>query len=193
MRTMLHMRAPEQAVSRELFVALAGENPDVRLERARDGTLIVVPPTGFDGGRRNFELCRQLGNWNAATGAGVCSDSSGGFELPDSAIRSADAAWISSDRWNGLSKPERETFSPLCPDFIVELRSRRDNVAGLRKKMLDYVENGARLGWLIDPYQKRVEVYRPSREPEVLEEPASLSGEDVLPGFVLDLAPIFAD
>jgi Uma2 family endonuclease len=173
------MRAPELAVSRELFVALAGENPDVRLERARDGTLIVVPPTGFDGGRRNFELCRQLGNWNAATGAGVCSDSSGGFELPDSAIRSADAAWISSDRWNGLSKPERETFSPLCPD--------------LRKKMLDYVENGARLGWLIDPYQKRVEVYRPSREPEVLEEPASLSGEDVLPGFVLDLAPIFAD
>jgi len=190
---MLLMEAPPLQVSRELFVALARENPAARLERARDGTLSVMPPTGFNSGRRNFELCCQLGNWNSASGAGVCGDSSGGFELPDSAIRAADAAWISRARWDRLTKAERETFAPLCPDFVVELRSRSDRMAGLRTKMLEYIENGARLGWLIDPYARRVEIYRPSSEPEALEAPAALSGENVLPGFVLDLAPIFAD
>jgi Uma2 family endonuclease len=190
---MLQMEAPPLRVSRELFEALVAENPDARLERARDGTLIVMPPTGWDASRRNVELTGQLWLWNRETLAGFCADSNGGFELPDSAIRAADAAWVSRARWERLTQAERKTFSPLCPDFVVELRSPSDRMPDLRDKMAEYIENGAQLGWLIDPYAKRVEIYRPGREPELLAAPATLSGEDVLPGFVLDLAPIFAD
>jgi Uma2 family endonuclease len=190
---MLQMEAPPLRVSRELFEALVAENPDARLERARDGTLIVMPPTGTDGSRRNLELSVQLYLWNRASSAGIAFDSNGGFELPDSAVRAADAAWITRARWERLTRAERETFSPLCPDFVVELRSPSDRMPDLRDKMAEYIENGARLGWLIDPYAKRVEIYRPGRAPELLAAPATLSGEDVLPGFVLDLAPVYAD
>jgi Uma2 family endonuclease len=188
---MLQMETPPLRVSRELFAALAAENRHARLERARDGTLIVMPPAGWNSARRNGEIFGQLWLWNRSSGLGVCADSSGGLELPDSAIRAADAAWIAKERWERISLGERESFPPISPDFVVELRSRSDRMVDLRAKMAEYVENGVRLGWLIDPYDRQVDIYRPGKAPEPLSDPATLSGEDVLPGFVLDLAPIF--
>ncbi|EDX71606.1 conserved hypothetical protein [Coleofasciculus chthonoplastes PCC 7420] len=118
---------------------------------------------------------------------GVAFDSSTAFRLPNGADRSPDASWVSQERWEALTPKQQETFPPLCPDFVIELRSKSDNMEPLRKKMQEYLDNGLRLGWLIDAKNKRVEIYRPNREVEVLESPTSLSGEEVLPGFVLDL------
>ena len=188
---MLQMETPPLRVSRELFERLTVENPDARLERARDGTLVLMPPTGADGSRRNLNLAIQLGAWNEAARLGVAFDSSGGFELPDGSVRAADAAWVSLPRWQRLTQAQRKTFAPLCPDFVVELRSPSDRMADLREKMIDYIANGVRLGWLIDPYEKRVEAYRPDREVEELLAPESLAADDVLPGFLLKLAPIY--
>ena len=188
---MLQIKTPPLRVSRELFARLTVENPDARLERARDGTLVLMPPTGADGSRRNLNLAIQLGAWNEAARLGVAFDSSGGFELPDGSVRAADAAWVSLPRWQRLTQAQRKTFAPLCPDFVVELRSPSDRMADLREKMIDYIANGVRLGWLIDPYEKRVEAYRPDREVEELLAPESLAADDVLPGFLLKLAPIY--
>lgn len=188
---MLQMETPPLRVSRELFERLTVENPDARLERARDGTLVLMPPTGADGSRRNLNLAIQIGAWNEAARLGVAFDSSGGFELPDGSVRAADAAWVSLPRWQRLTQAQRKTFAPLCPDFVVELRSPSDRMADLREKMIDYIANGVRLGWLIDPYEKRVEAYRPDREVEELLAPESLAADDVLPGFLLKLAPIY--
>jgi Uma2 family endonuclease len=188
---MLHIKTPPLRVSRELFARLTVENPDARLERARDGTLVLMPPTGADGSRRNLNLAIQIGAWNEAARLGVAFDSSGGFELPDGSVRAADAAWVSLPRWQRLTQAQRKTFAPLCPDFVVELRSPSDRMADLREKMIDYIANGVRLGWLIDPYEKRVEAYRPDREVEELLAPESLAADDVLPGFLLKLAPIY--
>ena len=188
---MLQIKTPPLRVSRELFERLTVENPDARLERARDGTLVLMPPTGADGSRRNLNLAIQLGAWNEAARLGVAFDSSGGFELPDGSVRAADAAWVSLPRWQRLTQAQRKTFAPLCPDFVVELRSPSDRMADLREKMIDYIANGVRLGWLIDLYEKRVEAYRPDREVEELLAPESLAADDVLPGFLLKLAPIY--
>ena len=188
---MLQIKTPPLRVSRELFARLTVENPDARLERARDGTLVLMPPTGADGSRRNLNLAIQIGAWNEAARLGVAFDSSGGFELPDGSVRAADAAWVSLPRWQRLTQAQRKTFAPLCPDFVVELRSPSDRMADLREKMIDYIANGVRLGWLIDPYEKRVEAYRPDREVEELLAPESLAADDVLPGFLLKLAPIY--
>jgi Uma2 family endonuclease len=186
------MESPPLRVSRPLFEQLTVENPEARLERASDGTLLVMPQTGSDVGRRNMNLSGQLWSWNEATGLGEAFDSSTGFELPDGSIRAADAAWVSLQRWQQLSRAQRITFAPLCPDFVVELRSSSERIVDLRKKMNAYRANGARLGWLIDPDAKRLEIYRPGRDVEVLQDPETVSGDDVLPGFVLRLAPIFA-
>ena len=188
---MLQIKTPPLRVSRELFARLTVENPDARLERARDGTLVLMPPTGADGSRRNLNLAIQIGAWNEAARLGVAFDSSGGFELPDGSVRAADAAWVSLPRWQRLTQAQRKTFAPLCPDFVVELRSPSDRMADLREKMIDYIANGVRLGWLIDLYEKRVEAYRPDREVEELLAPESLAADDVLPGFLLKLAPIY--
>jgi len=188
---MLQIKTPPLRVSRELFARLTVENPDARLERARDGTLVLMPPTGADGSRRNLNLAIQIGAWNEAARLGVAFDSSGGFELPDGSVRAADAAWVSLPRRQRLTQAQRKTFAPLCPDFVVELRSPSDRMADLREKMIDYIANGVRLGWLIDPYEKRVEAYRPDREVEELLAPESLAADDVLPGFLLKLAPIY--
>ena len=187
---MLQIKTPPLRVSRELFARLTVENPDARLERARDGTLVLMPPTGADGSRRNLNLAIQIGAWNEAARLGVAFDSSGGFELPDGSVRAADATWVSLPRRQRLTQAQRKTFAPLCPDFVVELRSPSDRMADLREKMIDYIANGVRLGWLIDPYEKRVEAYRPDREVEELLAPESLA-DDVLPGFLLKLAPIY--
>jgi len=188
----LSIRLPEMplTVTPEQFAAIAAENPDLRLERAADGALIVNPPTGSDTSRRNVKIVRYLDEWADRHG-GVCFDSSGGFELPGGGTRAPDAAWVSQESWDALTQEEKESFAPVCPDFVVELRSKRDSLETVRDKMREYTNSGARLGWLIDPQNQRVEIYRPGRDVEILEQPAELSGEDVLPGFVLKRASIW--
>jgi Uma2 family endonuclease len=174
-------------VTQKQFEELAAANRDVRLERTAIGELIIMPPTGGITGKRNIDIAFQLQAWNRQAGLGVAFDSSTAFRLGNGADRSPDASWVSQERWDTLTPEQQEAFPPLCPDFAIELRSKSDNMEPLRKKMQEYLDNGLRLGWLIDAKNKRVEIYRPNREVEVLESPNSLSGEDVLPGFVLDL------
>jgi len=174
-------------VTQEQFEELAAANRDVRLERTAIGELIIMPPTGGITGKRNIDIEGQLWFWNRQTKLGVAFNSSTAFRLPNGADRSPDASWVSQERWDTLTPEQQESFPPLCPDFAIELRSKSDNMEPLRKKMQEYLDNGLRLGWLIDAKNKRVEIYRPNREVEVLESPTSLSGEEVLPGFVLDL------
>ncbi|MGB5899282.1 MAG: Uma2 family endonuclease [Geitlerinemataceae cyanobacterium] len=179
-------------VTPEQFQELAAANPDLQLERTSLGELIVNPPTGGESSQRNFSLTGQLSNWfEAHEDLGEGFDSSGGFILPNGATRSPDASWVSRQRWELLTPEQRRGFVPLCPDFVVELRSATDRLSKLQEKMLEYRENGARLGWLIDPQNKRVEIYRPGQEVEVLEHPLELFGEDVLLGFVLNLRRIW--
>ena len=174
------------------FAELAKVNGDLRLERTSTGALIVNPPTGSESGNRNAKIITQLGVWSEAhENLGEIFDSSAGFKLPNGANRSPDASWIARERWEALTPAERKTFAPLCPDFVVELRSATDNLKDLREKMEEYIENGAKLGWLIDPQNKRVEIYRPAQPVEVLENPQHLSGEAILPGFTLSLKRIF--
>ena len=180
-------------VTPEQFAVLAVENRDLRLERTAKGELIVNPPTGGESGKRNLNISTQLGNWFEANDTlGEAFDSSTGFELPNGANRSPDASWVRKDRWDALTLEQREGFIPLCPDFVVELRSKTDSLKVLRDKMQEYMENGAQLGWLIDPKNKHVEIYRSSQNVEVLEYPSELSGEAVLPGFTLTLKRIWA-
>jgi Uma2 family endonuclease len=151
-----------------------------------------MAPAGGGSSKRNLTLSAQLGLWTMSTGKGlgVGFDSSGGFILPNSATRGPDASWITQARWDALTPEQREKFLPLCPDFVAELRSPSNSRAKLRKKIREYIAQGARLGWLIDPLTGTVEVYRPGRSVETLNRPATLSREDVLPGFVLDLKGI---
>jgi len=175
----------------EQFYQLCQANRDVRFERTAKGELIVMPPTGGETGKRNFKLSQQLANWADADGTGVGFDSSTGFKLPDGADRSPDAAWVRLERWEALTPEQRRKFPPLAPDFVVELRSSSDDLKSLEDKMKEYRDNGVRLGWLIDPQNRRVEIYRLGQEVEVLQSPAMLLGEDILPGFVLELQGIF--
>jgi len=180
-------------VTREQFTALAAANRDLRLERTATGHLIVNPPTGSESGKQNAKIITQLGMWGEANETlGEYFDSSTGFELPNGANRSPDAAWISRERWDALTLEQRKGFAPLCPDFVVELRSETDSLKDLRAKMQEYINNGAQLGWLIDPQHKRVEVYRRGQAVEILENPSVLLGETVLPGFTLMLQRIWS-
>jgi len=169
----------------ELFT-LCELNRDWRIERTSTGEIIAMPPTGGRTGRLNFELARVFGAWVEADGTGVAFDSSTGFLLPNGAERSPDLAWMRRARWDALSDVEKDEFPPLCPDFVVEIRSRSDAVAALREKMHEYLANGARLGWLIDPIAHRVYIYTPPGEETCLEDPQSLSGDPVLAGFLLE-------
>ena len=178
-------------VSHEQFKQLAIVNRDLRLERTATGELIVMPPTGSETSNRNLDIEGQLWLWNRQTKLGKAFNSSGGFHLPNGADRSPDASWVSRERWEALTPEEQEGFAPLCPDFVLELRSKSDNMEPLRAKMREYMDNQARLGWLIDRKNRKVEIYRQDRDVEVLENPTTLSGEDVLPGFVLDLTEVW--
>ena len=178
-------------VSHEQFQQLAFANRDLRLERTATGELIVMPPTGSDTGYRNLDIEGQLWLWNRQTKLGVVFDSSTGFHLPNGADRSPDASWVKLKRWQVLTLEEKEGFAPICPDFVVELRSPSDSMEKLRAKMREYMENEARLGWLIDRKNRKVEIYRQGQNIEVLDNPSTLSGEDVLPGFVLDLTEVW--
>ena len=174
------------------FVEMVAANKDLRLELSSQGELSIMSPTGGETGDRNLELGGQVWFWNRQTGLGKAFDSSTGFKLPNGATRSPDVSWIKIERWNALTPEQRKRFLPLCPDFVMELVSESDDLADTQGKMREYIANGLRLGWLINPKNQQVEIYRPNQEIEVLQSPANLSGENVLPGFILDLQPIFS-
>ncbi|MBJ7297530.1 MULTISPECIES: Uma2 family endonuclease [unclassified Dolichospermum] len=174
------------------FVEMVAANKDLRLELSAQGELSIMSPTGGETGDRNLELGGQVWFWNRQNGLGKAFDSSTGFKLPNGATRSPDVSWIKIERWNALTPEQRKRFLPLCPDFVIELVSESDDLADTQAKMREYIANGLRLGWLINPKNKQVEIYRPNQEIEVLQSPANLSGENVLPGFILDLQPIFS-
>ncbi len=180
---------PEPYTAKD-FARLAADYPDLRIEMTREGEIIIMPPAGGETGSKNADLTADLVIWNRAEKTGKVFDSSTGFVLPNGAKRSPDASWVPVAEWEALSLEERQQFLPLCPTFVIELRSRTDRLSTVQQKMGEYRDNGARLGWLIDPKSKRVEVYRAGQEVEILDSPTSLSGEDVLPGFVLDLTGI---
>lgn len=178
-------------ISHEQFLDLALVNRDLQLERNATGELIIMPPTGSYTGKRNFDIAGQLWFWNRQNKLGEAFDSSTGFHLPNGSDRSPDAAWIKQEKWDTLSLEQKESFAPICPDFVLELRSKTDSLEKLQSKMREYIENGASLGWLIDQKNQRVEIYRPGKDVEILEHPTSLSGEDILPGFILDLTELW--
>jgi Uma2 family endonuclease len=174
----------------EQFSRLCESNPEAKLELTSLGELVVMSPTGGMSGNRNVKLSSRLETWAEEDGTGMAFDSSTMFKLPSGAFRSPDAAWVLLERWNLLSEEDQETFPPIAPDFVMELRSKSDSLRSLQDKMEEYLSNGVRLGFLLNPQGKQVEVYRQGREKEVLENPIELSGEDVLPGLVLRLENI---
>jgi Uma2 family endonuclease len=183
--------APVLEISDRQFFELCQLNRDLRIERTSQGELVIMPPAGGETGRMNFELTALFGHWVHADGTGVGFDSSTGFALPNGSKRSPDLAWVKRSRWEALTQEQREEFPPLCPDFVLELRSPSDALATVQAKMREYLDNGAQLGWLIDPIEQKVYVYRPGAPVECLDNPQTISGEPVLPGFVLDLGKVW--
>ncbi|MEA5534793.1 Uma2 family endonuclease [Crocosphaera sp. XPORK-15E] len=175
----------------EQFYQLCENNRELRFERNKQGELIIMSPTGGGTGKRNFDINFQLGKWHEQKQLGVFFDSSTGFKLPNGADRSPDVAWIPTEKWNCLTQQQQEKFIPLCPDFIIELRSPSDQLKTLQEKMQEYIDNGTRLGWLINRQDKQVEIYRQGQAKEVLDNPNSLSGENILPDFILILDSIW--
>jgi Uma2 family endonuclease len=175
----------------EQFYQLCVVNKNLRFERNATGELIIMPPVGGESSNRNAGITGQLWLWNEESKLGTIFDSSGGFKLPNGADRSPDAAWIPSERWDALTKEQQIRFLPLCPDFVIELLSPSDSLKQTQAKMKEYLENGARLGWLINRKDRQVEIYRQGRDVEILDNPESLSGEDVLVGFILNLRSIW--
>lgn len=182
---------PVVELTGDKLLELSSLNRDLRLEMTAEGELIVMPPAGGETSDRNAEIIMQLRLWSKRDGAGVTFDSSGGFVLPNGAVRSPDASWVEQTRLAALLQEQRKKFLPLCPEFVVELRSPSDSLATLQAKMQEYLENGAKLGWLIDPENKRVYVYRPREPVRELKNPENVSGDPVLPSFVLDLREIW--
>ncbi|PSB19457.1 Uma2 family endonuclease [Phormidesmis priestleyi ULC007] len=175
----------------EQFYELCQLNSELRLELSVNGEVIIMPPAFSDTGNRNTRLTQQVTNWADQDGTGEAFDSSAGFTLPNGAIRSPDASWIKSDRWNALTDKQKASFAPICPDFVIELRSSSDTLKSLQNKMQEYIENGAMLGFLIDRKNQTVHLYRPLRSPKVLQHPESVSGDPELPGFILQMAKIW--
>lgn len=173
------------------FYEFCQANPDLRIERTATWEVIIMPPTFSDTGNRSGKAFQQLANWSDQDGTGETFDSSTGFTLPNEATRSPDASWIKSDRWNALTEGERASFAPICPDFVIELRSASDTLSNLQAKMHEYIDNGAVLGLLIDRKNRTVHIYRPHQLPEILDNPEAVSGDPELPGFVLQMAKIW--
>ena len=166
-------------------------NRNLRVERTSEGDIIVMAPTGGKGGIQNAKLNLAFGKWAEQNASGQVFDSSTEFILPNRAGRAPDLSWVRNERWNALTQREQDQFPPLCPDFVVELRSKTDKLKNLQVKMEEYTANGAQLGWLIDPLERKVHIYRPAAEPEVLDNPENVSGEPLLKGFVLELRSIW--
>ena len=175
----------------EQFYQLCITNPEQPLELTSEGVLIVMPPVGGESGNREADLLIDLGIWNRQTQRGKVFSSSTVFKLPLGSQRSPDAAWVELSRWNALSADDRSKFPPLAPDFVIELRSRTDKLSDLQEKMLEYRDNGVRLGLLINPQDRIVDIYRIDRAIEVIESGNSIDCDDVLPGFSLDLTKIW--
>ena len=182
---------PIVELTEDQFFELCQINELVRFERNADGTLVLMPLVGALTSHRNANLTYQVATWNRDDNLGVAFDSSVGFILPNGAMRSPDVSWLKLDRWDALTEEQKENFPSVCPDFVAELRSEIDCLKRLKNKMREYRDNGARLGWLIDLETRQIEIYRPDREVELLEPPTTLSGEDVLPGFILNLESIW--
>jgi Uma2 family endonuclease len=186
----LHLQ-PIINLTDEQFFELCQINRDLRIERTATGELLIMAPTGTETGGGNFRLNGQLYNWTEQDGTGGGFDSSTGFTLPDGAERSPDAAWVKLERWNALTPEQQKKFAPICPDFVVELRSPSDNLEPVKTKMQEYIDNGALLGLLIDRKNRQVYIYHPGVAVECLDHPATISGDPVLPRFVLDLSKIW--
>jgi Uma2 family endonuclease len=173
------------------FYEFCQANRDLRIERTATGEVIVMPPAFSDTGNRNVKISQQVANWADQDGTGESFDSSAGFTLPNGATRSPDASWIQLDRWNALTPDQKASFAPICPDFVIELRSTSDTLKGLQAKLQEYIDNGARLGFLIDRKNRTVHLYRPGQPPEILENPEVVIGDPELPGFALQMAKIW--
>ncbi|HEY9232518.1 MAG TPA: Uma2 family endonuclease [Blastocatellia bacterium] len=182
---------PRERFSDEEFAQFCAEYPDLRIEMSSEGEMIIMLPVVSEGGRRNFLLTGRFSAWVEADRTGVGFDSSAGFTLPNGAKRAPDVSWIRRERWDALSEAEKNEFAPICPDFVVELRSKSDRLATLQRKMEEYLANGASLGWLIDPLEKKVHIYRPGAPVDVLDQPSEIAGDPLLKGFVLKLDGIF--
>lgn len=178
-------------LSDEEFFEFCLNNPDFRIEMEPNGDIDIMPPTGSETGIKNFNLTGNFWAWVEKDKTGVGFDSSTGFRLANGARRSPDLSWMKLERWNAIPVAKRKKFAPVCPDFVVELRSETDPLEKLQNKMTEYIENGASLGWLIDAASRNLYIYRPNIEVEVLENPVNVSGEPVLPGFVLNLKEIW--
>ncbi|MFS8881970.1 Uma2 family endonuclease [Synechococcus sp. R55.3] len=184
--------SPLITLSRADFIRLCAANPDLKLERTAQGELVIMSPTGGETGNLNFEIAGEVYLWNRQSGRGKSFDSSTGFSLPSGSDRSPDLAWIPIEKWEALDPSVRQGFLPLCPDFVVEILSPTDSWIQTQAKMQEYMDNGCRLGWLLDPKAKRVMIYRQGQAPELVEDPETLSGEDVLPGFTLPIRKIWS-
>ena len=175
----------------EQFAEFCAEHPDLMFEMTAEGELIVMAPTFSMTGSRNANIIRQLGTWADRDGRGIVNDSSTGYVLPNSSRRSPDASWVAKDRIKLLSEKSLQGFWHLCPAFVIELRTESDRVGVLRAKMDEYIANGALLGWLIDPIERKVHVYRPETGVEILDDPTQVSGDPILKGFTIDLSEIW--
>lgn len=187
---LMHVSTRE-AMTRESYRAFCAANPDLRIELSSEGELIVMAPAYTRTGDQNAELAFQLRAWARQDGTGIAFESSAGFDLPNGSNRAPDASWVLKSRIAALRPEQRQEFLELCPDFVAELRSTSDRLSAVRLKMQEYMACGAKLGWLIDPIERRVWVYRPAMEVEALDEPATLAAGPLMPGFVLNLEPIW--
>jgi Uma2 family endonuclease len=191
-KTPFMVNLPENTLmSHEQFSQFCLANRDLRIERNAQGEVIIMAPTFAETGNRNVKIAQQLANWSDQDGTGETFDSSAGFTLKNGATRSPDASWIKLERWNSLTAAEQASFSPICPDFVIELRSGSDTLVSLQAKMVEYLANGTILGWLIDRKNQSLHIYRPDREPEILVNPQTVSGDPELPGFVMNMAKIW--
>lgn len=175
------------AIDDEQFAQICHNNPDIQFERSAQGELIIMPPVGIESGEREANFITDLMNWNRRKKLGKVCSSAACFKLPNGALKSPDAAWIELSRWNALSPQERKKFASICPDFVIEVRSESDSIQALRKKMIEYLENGVKLGWLVDPKAEEIIIYQPDQDPIILSKPKSVDGGDILPDFVCNL------
>ncbi|MBD2611620.1 Uma2 family endonuclease [Nostoc punctiforme FACHB-252] len=183
---------PSMQMTDEQFFEFCQVNRDLRIERNKFGELVIMPPTGSETGNREINISGQLWVWSEQDGTGITFSSSTGFKLSTGAERSPDASWIKLERWNSLSPEQQQKFAPICPDFVVELKSPSDNLQSLKEKMEEYMnEPGIQLGWLIDRKQRKVYIYRPGLSEECLDNPASVSGDPILPGFILNMSKVW--
>ena len=178
-------------MSHEQFYEFCQANRELRIERSATGEVIIMPPTFSDTGNRSGRAFQQLANWADQDGTGEMFDSSTGFKLPNGATRSPDASWVKGEHWNTLTEEQKASFAPICPDFVIELRSSSDTLSSLQAKMQEYIHNGALSGFLIDRKNHTVHLYRSNQTPEILDAPNSVSADPELPGFILQMAKIW--